>query len=655
MVGGYTGRYLLIDLSAATAKPVKVPGERALPYLGSKGVAARLLYELLPPQVDPLSPDNIVVINSGPLTGSGAPGSSRFNLSTKSPATGLIASSNCGGPFGLALKKAGYDGLILQGKAAARTWLEIDTGGVIMHDAAALWGKGALEVQELAPGGKGKLAIGPAGENLVHFASALSGERVLARCGVGAVLGSKNLKGISVSGNGGKIPISDPAALRERLKAWTEAMKVHPVTGSMLPEFGTGVLVNRCDATMLLPTCNFREGTFPDAESISGEEIAERYKVERMGCTGCPVRCGRRIPDPRDGSRKVRGPEYETLALLGSNLCVSSLPRIIEWNRLCDELGLDTISTGGVLGTAMELGKLGALDGGVSFGETHGVAEVIEKIAHRDGVGDLMADGAKRLAEECGHPELAPHSRGLELPGYNPRFAWGHGLGYAVASRGGCHLDGGYMAFVEGAGTNLLDPHSAIGKATLTVFMQDLIQAVSASGACVFSAFLLFPRWITEKLVSVRVPSLVAKGVTQSARALWVLDYIPRRALAFNLPLSLLPFPRVLEAVTGQRFSFGSFLETGARIFDLERSFNLREGFDPRDDALAERFMHDAEPGVQGRAVPLEAMLPAFYKARHWSKEGVTAKAFLQPAISIADEKLSSDDRGLACLTSSSN
>ena len=618
-MGGYRGRYLDVDLTSGHIGALPLPGSEALPFVGGKGVAALLLSRLLPRGADPLSPHNVVIINTGPLTATGTPGSSRFNLSTKSPLTGLVASANCGGMFGLFLKRAGYDGLILRGRAPRPVWLEIDGEGARLRDASGLWGKGALEAQEPLSRREGKIAIGPAGENGVRFACVMSGDRALARCGMGAVLGSKNLKGATAKG-GGKAPVSDPAALKEVIRTWAESLGAHPITGNLLPDYGTSVLVRYTDSASTLPTRNFLRGGFEAAEELSGERLREDFVTGRDGCYACPVRCGRVVRNPR-GEGSTRGPEYETLGMMGSNLEVSSLRHIIAWNRLCDELGMDTISTGAVLGTAMELAERGLLECGLRFGEPSGVADMLEDIAFRRGLGDLLAEGALRLAESRGLPGIAPTVKGLELPAYHPRFGYGHALGYATANRGGCHLDGGYLTFFEGTGIRLMDPFAWRGKASLVALVQDLMEGVSAAGGCLFSVFGLVPSAIATRYMDRPFPPSLARLITALLPAMRVLDAVPRRLLAFNLPPSHFPFPRALQAVTGERFNLGRLLEAGERAWNLERLLNLREGLDPAgDDSLPGRMLNDA--AAEGRDVPLDRMLPAYYRARGWDAGG---------------------------------
>ena len=619
MSGGYTGRYLDVDLSSGDIKELAFSPREALPYIGSKGTAALLLHRLLPRGVDPLSPENVVVINTAPLTATGTPGSSRFNLSTKSPLTGLVASANCGGMFGLHLKRAGYDGLVLRGRAPRPVWLNIEATGTSLSDASDLWGKGALEVQEPISSKEGKIAIGPAGENQVRFACVMSGERALARCGVGAVLGSKNLKGATAKGEG-KTPVNDPSRLKEIIKTWGASLKDHPVTGDLLHNLGTGVLVNRTSPVSILPAHNFKYGGFDGAEDISGERMKEEFVVGSNGCFACPVRCGRLVRGREEGER-YKGPEYETLALLGSNLDNSSLEHIIDWNHICDELGMDTISTGAVLGTAMELAEKGLLECDLRFGEPTGVARTLEDIAYRRGLGDQMAQGALSLAQGCGAPELAPHSKGMELPAYHPRFSFGHALGYATANRGGCHLNGGYLTFFEGTGFTMMHPYAWRGKASLVVLMQNLMEGVSSAGGCLFSVFIILPSFL-GRYIDKPFPSPVSRVITASLPLMRVLDHIPYRLMAFNLPASYFPFPQALRAVTGERYTLGRLLESGERIWNLERLLNLREGMDPRSaDTLSGRMTGEDE-SAEGEDVPIDKMMPEYYLARGWDANG---------------------------------
>lgn len=631
---GYTGTYLEIDLSAGTSCMRAVPPAEG--YLGGKGMAALLLNDLLPAGVDALAPANVIVINTGPLTGSGAPGSSRFNLSTKSPATGLIASSNCGGRFGLCLKRCGFDGLILKGRAPQPVWIDLDERGVEICDARHLWGKGALAVQQPHSPLAGKIAIGPAGENLVKFALVMSGDRALARCGVGAVMGSKNLKGITAAPKSRdaraslKENLHDVQAMQGVIRAWDEALHKHILTGEMLHNYGTSVMSRRTNAFGINPTKNFQQAHWDKAESHSGERLREDWLLHGDGCFGCPVRCGRVVRNPDGNGAPLRGPEYEAVSLWGSNLLNDSLGHIITWNGLCDELGLDTISAGVTMGVAMELSEKGLLDTGVSFGSTAGVAELLDAIAHRRGVGDLLAEGARQAARACGVEHIAPTARGLELPAYHPGNAYGHALSYATSNRGGCHLNGGYYALFEGTLTTFVNQRSWRGKASLTVIMQNMMEAVSASGGCLFHALIILPQALLMPFVD-QPPGRILRSVTENVlKVCQVFSLVPFRALRFKLPRSLMPILAALEAVTGEKQTIGQFLECGERIWNLERYLNIREGLLPADDGLYGRCLGQgpAEERQHGTP-PLKAMLAEYYRTRGWSADGYQTAAKL--------------------------
>ena len=493
---GYMGRMLRIDLTTRQVSEYPISDEQRELYLGGKVMAARILADLITGPVDPFGPENVVVVTSGPLTGTGAPMTSRFNVSTISPLTGLLTSSNCGGSFGLHLKKAGCDGLVITGRAGAPVWVEITEAEVRFHDAAELWGLTTGATQAALPPRTGKLVIGPAGENRVRYASLASDERMAARAGVGAVFGAKNLKALVAHGRLA-IPVANPEQVKALHRGWTQGLRSHPVTGNQLPRLGTAGLLSAMQARRMLATRNFSRGRFDQFDAVSGETLAEEHLVRNSGCTGCPVHCGREVilpeaagetggeaevgteaaaragmvtaqspegragdaakpsaegPAGKDGrkGRRVKGPELETLVLLGPNLENEDLSEIIRWNYQLDELGMDTISTGGTIAFAMELNEKGLWENGLRFGEVKDLPQLFDDIAHRRGIGDLLAEGSRRLAQRFGGMSFAMQVKGLELPAYEPRAAVGQGLGYAVSNRGGCHLNAGYLAVLEG-------------------------------------------------------------------------------------------------------------------------------------------------------------------------------------------------------------
>ncbi len=400
-------KYVIIDLSSNESVEHPITEEMFKQYIGGKILGAKLLSDLTPPKLDPFSPESMVIINTGPMNGTGAPSSSRFNMSFKNVLTGGIASSNCGGRFGFMLKKAGYDGIILKGKAEKPVCIEIVDGEISIVDATDLWGLDTEATQERLPEKYGKLVIGPAGENLVKYACAASGERVLGRCGSGAVLGSKNIKAIVAYGTQSTEVYNQPK-FDSYIKKWIKMMKEHPIVGESLPKYGTAGLVNKANASGVLPSFNFREGQFDKSEDISGERLTEEHLTKNSGCISCPIRCERRV---KVKGKEVKGPEFETVGLFGSNIGNADLETINIINYYADILGMDTISLGGTIAFAMELQEKGMADFGLSFGSLDDLVEVLHKIANREGIFSELADGSKILSEKYGGKDFAIHPK----------------------------------------------------------------------------------------------------------------------------------------------------------------------------------------------------------------------------------------------------
>lgn len=454
----FTGKALMVDLTTGAMTDYMITDEDRDKYLGNKGIAAKILYDCMEPGIDPLSPENHFVISTAALTGTGAPCSSRFNVSTKSPLTGIILASNCGGNFGIYLKRAGLDVLILKGRAAKPVYLEVKDQTVVIKDAGEFWGMDTDQTQKAMTkiyGKKcGQMAIGPAGENLVRFACILSGERALGRAGVGAVMGSKNVKALVALGDQ-KPEVAEPEKFKAAIKAWINYLKNHPVTGNTLPAYGTAGLLLKASTLNCLPTKNFKTGTFEFAAEISGEALAEKHLVKNDGCQSCPIRCGRVVEFEGEN---VKGPEYETVGMFGSNIGNKDLGKIVEWNVLMDRLGMDTITAGGVFAFTMEATENGLMKSDLKFGKIDNIPKYIEQIAYRRGLGNDMAEGVLRLAEKFGGFDYAMHAKGLEFAAYEPRGAVGQGLGYATANRGGCHLNSGYLVYFEALGPVNIHP-----------------------------------------------------------------------------------------------------------------------------------------------------------------------------------------------------
>ena len=488
MDGGYMNKSYDVDLSSGQVNVLEInPEDRAL-YLGGKGIGVRLLYDNTPAGLDPYDEQMLLVFSTGPVTGTAAPQSNRFVVTTKSPLTGAIGTSTSGGSFATKLKKAGIDVLVVRGRAENPVYLECTEQGVAIKDASHLWGKGANETSESLPKGFGKAVIGPAGENRVRFAAIVSDDRVAARTGCGAVMGAKNLKAVIANGKK-KVPIADKGKFKQFQKKMTAFLLAHPMTGKILPQLGTANIVNSAAGRNILPVMNFKKGSDIRATAITGERLAAEHLKKRVGCTSCPIVCGRGIE--RDGKVK-KGPEYETIGLMGSNIGAFDLERIFEWNELCDDLGMDTISTGGVIGFATELTEKEMLDSDLSFDSHDGISGLLDDIAHRRGLGDDLAEGVKRMSDKYGGREFANHVKGLELPAYDPRGCYGQGLEYATTNRGGCHVQGATM-FLEATGPLSVDPLSTKAKPELVILQQNLSAAITSSVFCMFSAYAMIP------------------------------------------------------------------------------------------------------------------------------------------------------------------
>ncbi|QGU00096.1 Tungsten-containing aldehyde:ferredoxin oxidoreductase [Candidatus Syntrophocurvum alkaliphilum] len=621
-LGGYMGKVLLVDLTTNSINDYPWSDNDREMYLGGKIMAAKILYDNIKTPIDAFSPDNLLCITTSPLNGSGTPSSNRFNISTISPLTGLLTSSNCGGSFGLHLKKAGYDGLIIKGKSKTPVWIEIKEDFVKIHDATELWGKSTSSTQAVLPKFKGKIVIGPAGENKVRYASIFSQERVAGRGGVGAVMGSKNLKAITAEGNK-KTPIANKQDAIKLNKKFVKLLKNHSITGKELPELGTANLIRKMQANKQLATRNYRYGRFNDYHLVSGEYMKENFLIRNTGCIGCPIKCSRVV---EFNGKHVRGPELETLGLLGPNLKNNNLELIIRWNYILDELGMDTISTGGVIGFAMELSENGLWDCDLKFGEVENIEELLYDIAYRKGIGDLLAEGVKRLSEIMGGENYAIHSKGLELAAYEPRGAVGQGLGYAVSNRGGCHINGGYLIFLEGLGLGM-DPYTTKAKAEFTMLQQDLLEAVSAGGTCIFTTYATMPSSLINECGSV-LSDFTGKVIKHSGFSAAIIN----SSIIDNMPIHIptLPHTKVLTAVTGINITFPILKKIGERGYNIERLFNIRMGLTKNDDRLPHRLVKECQvPADKRSRVPLDVLKKEYYRKRGWDENGKPTEKLL--------------------------
>lgn len=579
---GYRGRILNIDLSSRTYHVTPLTEEMARAFIGGRGLGARMLFDLAPAGTDPLSPSAPLIFATGPLTGTKAPTSARFSLTGRSPLTGTVFDSNCGGAFGVRLKAAGYDVTVITGASDEITTLRIDAEGVRFESAADIAGfeiGAATDVLLRGRTGTSAAVIGSAGERLVKLATIMvDAKRALGRGGMGAVMGSKRLKAITVTGSGNP-PVARPEALEFFFYEVDKTLSANPVTSTVLPRFGTAMLVGVLGRRGLMPAHNYRADGRDMANALSGERLAEEFLVKRSGCRGCPIACGRVT---RTANGEGHGPEYETIWALGVNLGVETLRDVVELNYLCNDLGLDTISVGGTIAAAIELADAGA-DLPVRAGDADAIRAAIESLAHRDSeFGDLAAEGSRVLAEAYGAPEVAMQVKGLELPAYDPRGMQGQGLGYATSNRGGCHLRGNMLGFEVLGTPKLVDPAAVSGKAGLLIVAQHLGAVLDSLSLCKFSSF----------------------------------------------ALSEEHYARLYSAVTGFDLSGQDLLLAGERIWNIERLYNLREGFTAADDRLPTRLLQ--EPNTEGTVVDLEPMLAEYYRFRGWDEAGVPTAAKIE-------------------------
>ncbi|MFW9954807.1 MAG: aldehyde ferredoxin oxidoreductase family protein [Candidatus Thorarchaeota archaeon] len=577
---------LYVSLDSYDIKKERVPDGIYKKYLGGRGLGVKLLYDNLAPGIDPLSPDNWLIVTVGPSTATTVPTAGRFIVVTKSPQTGTIFDSNCGGYFGPQLRRAGYAAVVLTGKSERPVYLWINDDDVEIRDASKVWGKDVEQTTDMLleeTDAKAQVAcIGPAGENLVKLAAIMNDKhRAAGRGGVGAVMGSKGVKAIVARGQKSITP-QDKERLDEVVTRARRLIKKNSVTDKALPVYGTAVLVNVINEYGMLPTNNFQEGNFNDAEGVSGEKLLERFSEKTYNCFGCPIGCGR---VSRVHGKVVGGPEYESIWALGPQCGINDLEWITEANHHCNLMGVDTISVGSTIGCAMELAQEGKLETHLKFGSTTGVLELIEDIAYKRGLGADLSEGSRRLAEKYGAPELAMHAKGLEIPAYDPRGVQGHALGYATSNRGGCHLRS-YLIGPEIMGSPVLvDRDRTNGKPGLVKLYQDLSAAMDTMIVCRFTNFA------------------------------WPVDI----------------YAEMVSASTGLEMSGHEFLKIGERIWNLERMFNIREGFGTKDDRLPPRFSKPLPEGnSRNRVALIDEMLPEYYRIRGWDAQGNPTKQTLE-------------------------
>ncbi len=615
-IKGESKRYLEIDLTARSFTVFSPLEDELRAYIGGKGLGLKLFYDRMGrgkelAGLDPLGPDNILAFMMGTFIGTGAPCSARFAGLTKSPLTGIMVGSSCGGPFGMACKTAGWDGILVSGAASAPIVLRIDEAGASFEEAAGLWGLGTGEAQGrlVTEAAQAALVIGPAGENGVLYANIRSGERYLGRGGMGAVMGAKKLKAIVATGRSFKIEPAEPQAFERHGKrarkhinrnAFVLSYRAYGTNFGVAPGVKAGYAAVR----------NFRDRTDERCLALSGEAMAERYHTTHAVCSPCAVLCGHKGSYPDGKVRHI--PEYETVGVWGGNIMNFDSDLVAEWNDIMNELGLDTISCGVTASWAMEAAEKGLRPSELAFGRTDNIPRILEDIAHRRGEGAELCLGSRRLAQKHGGLEFAAQVKGLEMAAYDPRGGWGQGLNYAVANRGGCHLNA-YPIALE-AIFNFIPPYTRLSKASWVAFFEDLFDAINAAQTCQFTAF----GYLLEPVVAKYTPRFLLK------LAMTLLPDVAQLVLDWGALSGL------VSAITGRRVTRRDFLMAGRRSHVLERRMNMLMGIGAADDTLPARFLTEAKtkhgsPSV----VPVEAMVKAYYRKKGYDRDGAPTPRLL--------------------------
>ncbi len=573
---GYTGKILKVDLTSDRITDIPLNEDHARIYIGGSGYASQLLYDMMDFEDDPLSPSNILLFMTGPLTGTLAPCSGRHVVCSRSPLTGFWGESNSGGFFGAELKFAGYDGVIITGKANAPSMIVILDDEVFIHPATHLWGLDTSETQKqiLQEYPRTRIAcIGPAGENLVRFSSIVNEERVAARCGMGAVMGSKNLKAVVVKGES-RPSLYAPEKFRSLALALSKELREkHRVLGSE----GTAMYVDRGLIANDMPVRYFQQADF-DVEGLNARAM-RTILIGRKACHSCPIACGRIVSIPESEGQEIAGPEFQTIASFGTNILNPDIQKVAYANRLCNLYGLDTISCGSTIAFVMQLCEEGALNWDIRWGEMEKVFVLIQDIALRRNHGASLAEGSLRFAKNLGLEQHVLHVKGLEIPNHDPRAFEGLAVVYAVSARGACHTESDMHTVDIGIDVPSLGIHS------------------------------------TDRIVS------EGKGITAAKNQ----DF-----RAFHDSMILCHFPEVppsaivnlLNLATGSSYTEQNILECGSRAVAMKRRFNLRCGLTPTDDTLPRQLLQPLVGSITQEWVPdLVCQLNEYYAYRKWDRK----------------------------------
>jgi aldehyde:ferredoxin oxidoreductase len=574
---GYMGQILVADLSKEETNIIEIDASISAQFLGGSGYASRLLYEHLDPSVDPLSPDNMLLFMTGPLTGTLAPCTGRHVVCGKSPLTNLWGESHAGGHFGAFLKFSRFDGILIKGRAEKPVALHIDGGKAEFKSAEDLWGKMTGPTQKALKEELGRVqicCIGPAGENLVKFASIVTDERVAARCGLGAVMGSKNLKAITVGGKA-RVPLHASEEFRELAQS---SRKILSEAMTMLSDQGTAMYVDIGMMFNDMPIKYFQEIEFDDTDLINAKSM-EEILTGQSACYSCPIGCGRKVTVPEYELDDIGGPEFQTIASFGSNLLISDLKKIALMNHLCNQYGMDTISCGSTIAFTTHLCDIGKADYGFTWDNPNGVIDTIHAIAKREGIGNLLAEGSVSVARKHSAEDIVLHVRGMEIPNHDPRAFSGMATVYTVASRGASHMEGDMYSIDMGA---------------------DVRKLGIVSG---------------DRLENDSKGMIAAKA--QDFRAFF--DSVIMCHFAIVPPEAII---ELLNLAIGTSYQLEDILKIGARAVVVKRLFNLKCGLKTEDEKIPAPLLIPHAESVTDDFVPdVDAQLNEYYGYRKWNRK----------------------------------
>ncbi|MGD9974365.1 MAG: aldehyde ferredoxin oxidoreductase family protein [Desulfatirhabdiaceae bacterium] len=583
-MNGYFNRILVIDATQQTFSVEPVSQTDLQTAIGGKGLGLSLLLQKNPPGVDPLSPRNHLILALGPTTDSPIYGSCRYGILSKSPLTGFLGHSYSGGRLAIPMSRTGYDAFVIHGAAEKPVWIEISDSDVRFHDAAGLWGKDTYQTEDavqsaLSGRDAGVMTIGPAGEKCVRFAVVENDYwRSAGRTGMGAVLGSKQIKAIAFHGSQKRL-FADPAGIQAYAKETLSTFRDHKATGAYR-NYGTPMMVAMLNTANAFPTRYWSAGKFEKWPQISADAMSEHLNVKPKSCRTCFIGCGKlsQVKTGPHAGLKLEGPEYETIYAFGGLCMIDSIEEIVHLNDLCDRLGMDTISAGNLAALAIEASLRGIISEKLEYGNAPQVADLLQKISDRSGIGDILARGIKAAARELGLSDLAIHVKGLEPAGYDPRGLNGMALAYAVSDRGACHLR---STFYKAELAGLIPLDQVDGKAKLFVDFEDRCTLHDCLITCRF--YRDFYSW--EEL------------------------------------------SRIIELTTGMKLDQAGLTERAAYVSDMARHFNIQEGMTALDDNLPQRFFREPlENGATIRPEDLSRMIAEYYQIRGWGKDGMAIK-----------------------------